>query len=357
MNISIAPLSNTAANKKGKLTPQERFTREWKRVQTLQAQNLRLQQDVAEFAVGVISKIAPAELEFAQANYQLAQKLLRFAERKSLSGWQREELLQWIQQILVGLDDQPFAVGLDIEGLYCQLVDHLNALEDPHEALQEHDDEHDERVQQEQNLADAMDELLEEFVAQEGVDAEAEEAFASEEAALQQAQEQSLSQLLKSSSINKMFRKIASAIHPDRESDPQRKLQRNTLMAELVRARDDKDIPTIFNLYEEWVGASPFDAIGDDFEKVVTLLKRQAARLRSDKDDIIHANPLHGAVYQRFYHKSQKKVDQAVDGHVSRVKKDAQAHVRATKCITNLGRLKALLEERAACAELADYRR
>lgn len=357
MNSSIAISTNKAAKKRGKLSSQERFAREWKRVKSLQAQNLRLQQEVATFAANVIVKIAPAELEFAQANYQLAQKLLRFAERKSLNRWQREELLQWVQQILVGLDDQPFAAGLDVEALYLQLAEHISALVDAQHAEQEPRDEEYERVQQEQNLAEAMDELLEELIEREDIDAEAHDAFASAEEASQQAQEQSLSQLLKNSSINKMFRQIASAIHPDRENDPHRKLRRNAQMAELVRARDDKDIPAIFNLYEECVGASPFEVIGDDLEKVITLLKRQAARLRSDKEDIIYANPLHGAVYQRFYHRSQKKVDQAVDSHISRVKKEAQAHVRASRCITTLGRLKAVLEDRAAYAEIARCRR
>lgn len=333
ITAELPPVTKT----RGKLTQQQRFLREWKRVQALQAQNLQLQQEVAQFATAVIPRIAPAELAFAQSNYHLAQKLLSFAGRKSLSRWQRAQLLHWIAQILEQLSDQPFAAGLDVEALYCQL-----------ECLEPPADGRDARLDDTQHEHAAIDEPFEDDV-RAGTHNHEQEPF-------RQPQARAIKELLRSSSINKMFRKIASAIHPDRERHPHGKLLRNTQMVELIRARDEQDIPAIFTLYQQCIGASPVDAITDDFEPVITLLRCQVERLRGDRKRVIHANPLHGALYQRFYHKSPAKVDRVVNAHVLGVQRDAQSLLRATRCITTLSRLKALLEERAACSELVQWR-
>lgn len=352
MNISASNSSKNSkkAKKSGKLSPQERFQREWKRVQNLQVQNERLRSQVDAFAGQIIEKIRPAEMAFAEAKYALAEKLLQFAERKSLGQWQREQLLEWIQQVLLSLNAYPFASELDLDALYRKLGGHIDAYFGVDDESTEAD-EHDDAAQEGPDFDEVMDDLFAEFVEEEGIGADGEHFFDDmydEQEQKDNAQEQSLNQLLKSSSINKMFRQIASAIHPDRERDADLKAKRNQLMSELAQARDDKDIPKIFTMYAEHVGASPLDFIGEDIEKVVTLLKRQADRLRGEKEEIIYANPLHGAIYERFNNKSEKKIDLEVNKHIAEVNRDTHGHIQMIKCLRNLGQLKSLLEERAA---------
>lgn len=320
--------------------PHERFQREWKRVQNLQVQNERLRAEVEAFAERVIEVIQPVEVAFLQAKYQLVEKLLRFAERKSLAQWQREELLDWIQQVLLDLSAHPFSSALDLSELYQKLSGHIDAyfgIDDNAEEIQDGFEDSNEKTEFDQILDDL-------FAEDEGTDYDADEFIGGLDK--DDSQEKSLNQLLKASSINKMFRQIASAIHPDREKDTERKAQRNQLMSELARARDEKDIPKIFAMYSEHVGASPLEFIGEDVETVITLLKRQADRLRAEKANIIHGNPLHGAVYERFYDKSEKRVNAAINQYARDIKKETQAHVHMTGSITNLAHLKIVLEQR-----------
>lgn len=344
MQLSKSTYKNSKKN--GRLGPEERFHREWNRVQSLQAHNERLRAEVEAFAEHIIARIKPVEVDFISAKYHLAEKLLQFAERKSLNQWQREELFTWVQQVLLSLSSHPFSNALDLDELYQKLGGHLDAYFGPEDA---HTDDPSELDEMGPELDEAMDDL---FAECSGDEIDDDFSARDDNADKRNAQEQSLSQLLKSSSINKMFRQIASAIHPDREVDAGLKARRNQLMSELARARDEKDIPKIFVMYTEHVGASPLDLIGEDIEKVIVLLKRQADRLRAEQDSVIHANPLYGAVYERFYNKSQKKVDAAISKHVREVKKDTYEHVRMTSGITSLTRLKIVLEHRQAINDL-----
>lgn len=332
--------------KKGQSTPQALFQREWERVQSLQKQNERLKDDVTAFAERVIATIRPVEEAFTQSMYQLAEKLLGFAERKSLARWQREELFDWIEHTLLSLRNHPFAGALDLQALYQRLGEHV----DTHFGLDELSDDDDEAAvsdEEEQGFEDMLDELFGEFLEHEGIHLDEDELFGASADTADRAEEQSLNQLLKSSSVNKMFRQIASAIHPDREKDVQRKAHRNAIMSDLVRARDEKDVPKIFAMYAEHVGVSPLECIGDDIEKIITLLKRQSERLRAEKEDIVHANPMYGAIYERFYNKSDHKVNLEVNRHIASVKSDTAAHRQLLNSIANLKILKQALQERS----------
>lgn len=329
--------------KHDKSSVNERFQKQWQKVQALQKKNLRLRDDVHRFATSIIAKIAPTEKQLAVVNVQLVEKLLNFAERKSLVHWQREELLEWAQQMLLSLSDNPFASTAKLDELHARLGEHIRGfLSDDDDAA--HDDEIDEG-----------DEPL--FSGRYEQSSDCEEAFDSEDEENEEgdegyhrkadAQESSLDQLLKSSAINKMFRQIASAIHPDREMDAQRKLDRNKLMSDLARARDEQDIPTIFAMYAEHVGKPPLEFIGADIERVITLLKAQSERLRRERDDIIYANPLHGAIYERFFNKSKKQVELAVAQHQKQQQQSIYTYNETVKRLKTIKVLKQFLQERA----------
>lgn len=337
--------------KKGRLGPQERFQREWERVQTMQKQNERLKRDVEGFAERVIPLLEPVEERFAQVQYDLAELLLSFAAKKSLAQWQREELFSWIDQLLSKLAGHPFAGELDVAGLVEQLDRHVGdylLVKAKRAGLI--DDELGEGDEQE--AEDALNDMFTEFLEHEGIDFGEDEGFSDDSLGGEsEQQEASLSLLLKSSSINKMFRQIASAVHPDREKDATLRLQRNQLMAELARARDDKDITKIFAMYAEHVGASPLEFIGEDIEKVITLLKRQVERLRSEKQEILYANPFYGSIYEAFYDKSQTKVAKALQRYFDDLEERTFAHQQMTWDISSLKTLKLWLEQRAAYNE------
>lgn len=72
-------------------------------------------------------------------------------------------------------------------------------------------------------------------------------------------------------------------------------------MSELIEARDNNDITTLFAFYAEYIGQSPLEELGGDLADATELLNRQYAQLRSQHADILHEDPKTAALYRRFH--------------------------------------------------------
>jgi len=88
------------------------------------------------------------------------------------------------------------------------------------------------------------------------------------------------------SSLRKLFRQLASALHPDRESDPQARLAKTALMSEANAAYERRDLVALMLIQQRALGADPQAAarMGDDKLAALTrLLKQQVADLERER--------------------------------------------------------------------------
>lgn len=88
------------------------------------------------------------------------------------------------------------------------------------------------------------------------------------------------------SSLRKLFRQLASALHPDRESDPQARLAKTALMSEANAAYERRDLVALMLIQQRALGADPQAAarMGDDRLAALTrLLKQQVADLERER--------------------------------------------------------------------------
>lgn len=83
-------------------------------------------------------------------------------------------------------------------------------------------------------------------------------------------------------SLRQLYRQLASALHPDRESDPAQQQRKTALMGEVNAAYQRKDLPALLRLQlqAELVDPNHLDRISQDRLKQWTLLlKQQGAEL------------------------------------------------------------------------------
>ena len=366
MTLTTTTTKNTK-NKRAP-TPEERFQKEWQRVTRLQQKNHRLQAEVEQFAKSAIPQIEQAEQGYCNAIYLQTQQLLNSAQRKSITQTQRAALLDWIDDNIDSLRQHPFSNHLDLQALaaewgkQCQdfYGDEVLQGPTPDDFLAEDTDAFDEDDFDEGDIKAAFRAFMQEMgldddVIDEAFNSDDPDDFINQQNEQNQQHEKGIEQLLKSSSINKMFRKIASAIHPDREPEGPAREHKNQLMAQLAKARDDNDLLTIFSMYTDHVGTSPLEFIDGDIEKVITLLKNQATQLRNNQNDIIHSNPLYGAVYTRFNKGSSKKNNAAINAHIKQLQHFTFEFLNATKQIKTLKVLKEALKEKYQPDKITPY--
>lgn len=78
---------------------QSAFQKLWTQAERLKQQNARLEQDLEALVQRIQTDIQPAEREAAQADKPLLHRLIKLAQRKSLTQWQRIELDEWILEL------------------------------------------------------------------------------------------------------------------------------------------------------------------------------------------------------------------------------------------------------------------
>ncbi|MEX1167901.1 MAG: hypothetical protein WEK74_13735 [Hydrogenophaga sp.] len=86
--------------------------------------------------------------------------------------------------------------------------------------------------------------------------------------------------------LRTLFRQLASALHPDREQDPQERLRKTALMGQANAAYARKDLVALMALQEEAGLADPLHApklAEDKLASMVLLLKAQVAELERER--------------------------------------------------------------------------
>lgn len=91
--------------------------------------------------------------------------------------------------------------------------------------------------------------------------------------------------------LRKLFRQLASALHPDREPDPQRRLAKTALMSEANAAYERKDLVALMQIQQRAALADPLAASRMSDEKLAALtqlLKQQVADLERERAERQH---------------------------------------------------------------------
>jgi curved DNA-binding protein CbpA len=338
---------NVKATKQSDLSSQEIFNKAWKRVSNQQNKNDRLREQIKTFAEQVTEAVEDQEKAYITTLYQSCEHLLIFYSRKSLAAWHREVLMEWILEYVDSITHNPFASDIDLSPLYQTMEaivekihpDELDLFQD--DAM--HSDQHFfDEMDEEDDSASMFEDLFSDF------EHDSDEFFRQQESFEQQRKEdeQALNKLMKSGSINKLFRRVARVLHPDREQNEDARLEKNRLMSELIEARDNNDIATLFAFYAEYIGQSPLEELGGDLADATQLLNRQYAQLRSQHADIPYEDPKTGILYQRFHKKTMKASQHGINAHLANLEQDMNNLKLFCKEVTSLNKLKPYLQVR-----------
>jgi len=371
--------SVTEKKPKKQLSIEDKFQLEWQRVQELQKSNARLRLHVVEFFQAVSRKIGADEKKFCSATVEQTERLIKFIPRKSLSEYKRREIITWVQSNIEDLLRNPFSEQEDVMGLTEQFsanidvyqcnqfekwhkkngyINEADELGDPEQELDDGSEAAEASASEEHKrfTQDMFEDLFAQFG---GDDVDDDDAFANftqhgfeekfshfdELTEKQREESNALSKILKSTSISKLFRRVAKVLHPDLVQDDAVKEEKHNLMAELIAARENKDIIKIIAMYTEHVGEAPLDLFDGNYEKMTILLKYQVERLEQEKSKIIAEDPAHAAIYLRFHNDSAVKVNNKLRKHLKELDSQTRYVTEITSELTSLKKIDPILEK------------
>ena len=384
MSDFIPELSKfSAANDKNK--PSSTLSSLWIKIEKHQKRNANFIKKRSKLFDQFKQQAQPAEQKLAEAITAQAEHLIRFLSKKSLTDKQRNELLGWISDEIDYLATHPFSEGIDVADLREQINTELTLLA---ESLDQAVDE--ESIVELANMLDEMfdgemqfnrEELIEiiknpaliqdhiqrfhekmheeelteedEYNAKldEEFDAESDEDFFdgfdyqdySDFSERENRHELGiLEKLFKGSQLNKMYKRLAAKLHPDKESDATKKAIKHDLMQQLATARENKDVFTLLTLYHEHIDDDSFNFDAETLAAIEALLSKKVSELNAELKELKSADTPEAIVWEHFHGRSNKITTENIATHTERLEDEIMS---INQFIVSTSTLKALKTE------------
>lgn len=375
MNNIIPELSKfSAENKKNK--PSSTLSSLWIKIEKHQKRNANFTKKRSKLFEQFKQQAQPAEQKLADAITAQVEHLIRFLSKKSLTDKQRNELLGWVSDDIDYLATHLFSEGIDVADLREQINTELTLLT---ESLDQAVDE--ESIVELANMLDEMfdgemqfnrEELIEIIknpaLIQEHVqrfhekmnEEEIEKDDDSEE--FEQGFEEDfdyqynrsfskrnskeelgiLEKLFKGSQLNKMYKRLAAKLHPDKESDATKKAIKHDLMQQLATARENKDVFTLLTLYHEHIDDDSFNFDAETLAAIEALLSKKVSELNAELKALKSADTPEAIVWEHFHGRSNKITTENIVIHAERLEDEVMS---INQFIVSTSTLKALKTE------------
>jgi len=331
----------------------------------------------------------PSEQKLADAITAQVEHLIHFLSKKSLTDKQRNELLEWVSSDIDYLATHPFSEGIDVADLREKINIELTLLA---ETLDQTVDE--ESIAELANMLDEMfdgemqfdrEELIEliknpaliqehvqrfhekmheEAAADDEYNAEFNEDFF-EDFDYQNYSDFSerenkhelgiLEKLFKGSQLNKMYKRLASKLHPDKESDATKKAIKHDLMQQLASARENKDVFTLLTLYHEHIDDDSFNFDAETLTAIEALLSKKVSELNTELRELKSADTPEAIVWEHFNGRSNKITTENIAIHTDRIEDEVVSINQFIVSTTTLKALKTELNSRIKDREASSF--
>jgi len=355
MHIALDTRSK-GKQKKSKL--QARFDKLRQQLEKQERRNDKLALELDELVKRFHAELSSVEREQLAARVRLAEKLIVFFTRKSLSDWHRDELAEWIGETIdrIGLVDAEASerlrgsyheavagvLGVTPAELDEQARTFAEELGAAFEAALDDDDEPDDGFDDDgqQDLFDD-DELWGEAADGPWHSDEAffDDGFVEEHTPRQAG-------LMDGTWIRGLFHRAAKALHPDRERDPEQRRIKENLMQRLLQARKEGDVMTLLQLYGDNAVKGEVVLAKEEMQSACELMEARLATLRQQQEELGNQDPIRSFVYNELYSPTRKTRERKLRAWRRQMEDEAEETARLLGELRNLKVLKAVLGER-----------
>jgi hypothetical protein len=349
----------------------------WQRIEKNQNKITRQKKKIAQLYQEFQTQVLPHEQEMCIQVQALINTLLPFVSRKSLGERHREVLLDWINQELNFIETNPFAMDVEIDNLRDTLQQQLlilaqrNPFEENAENLQQlalmleemfgdnlqlNEQELSEIARDPSKLQDYIERMHSQVEESEFVDqdsdfhgeyAEHDDPFEHSDHTGNSRREQlNLDKLFKSSELNKIYKRLATKIHPDKEIDDGRKAEKQVLMQQLSAARKANDVFTILLMYQTHCDETDISFDDTTLLAIQKLLGERARTLEREHYQLSTPSTPQGMVWKQFSGRSKKATANNFAEFIAQRQDISDNSQAMAHDITNLKILKEYLNER-----------
>ncbi|MCL1079693.1 J domain-containing protein [Parashewanella spongiae] len=347
LTVSSTNTSNSKKHKKNSRLA--KLVELQQRIVRLEERNQKKSHKINAFYDEAKEIIGPVEEALCEQLEGYIEKLLSFLPRKTIKGQKREELVSWIKDEIHALEHNPFrkksakplrdkmsdylyqeleeakANGCYDEPDSDEVEDFREMLESMFQMSVEHDDETLLDVMRNPEKVDEfMEALLKQKLSQEDNE-DNEENDLDEETFFSESQKQSenmfkgeleVNGALKTSQLNKLYKKLAVVLHPDKEESQDKKDEKHQLMQQLSKAKKEKDIYTLLQLAQQWLPDMELELSKESLNDMIESLNEKVSQLEDEYHRLDEPSSIETMVWYRFGEKTKKASTANLHQHV-----------------------------------------
>ncbi|MDL5029479.1 hypothetical protein QR676_19755 [Vibrio sp. TMPB1044] len=156
-----------------------------------------------------------------------------------------------------------------------------------------------------------------------------------------------LKEMFRGTQLNKMYKRIASVIHPDKESDPSKKEEKHRLMQILAVAKRENDVMTLVRMLTEYVPDSDYLLDEATLMRMSHLLEMKLRDLNQAHRDIFNQQGFKSQVWRQFSAPSKKKTQAKMEKYIKMIDDSIVSLEKRTRKINNINQLNKYLRSLA----------
>ena len=376
--MTTAPLSflaTTSSSPKQK----NKLNQLWEDVEKKQRRIERYQAKLDDFYHDFKASTEKQERAVCRATEKWIHRLISFIPRKTIRGPQREALYDWIQEELTILESNPFN-PVDSIALRESFNQALLALpsnkadvdvmtEDQIEAFREEmfmmlgyeldisNDELMAMVKDPQKFHDYLQSVMaeqsqEEHAAEDDIDWGDEDFFsqANDDNHFEPSHHQASDALYSDKQITKLYRQLAKQLHPDKETDEEKKSEKSALMQQLSQAKKDKDVVALFMLAQQHLPDHEMVMDEDMLERLKMTLTEKIEQLNLDYQDLKHGGDIKNIIWQRFGGGNKASRQKGLREYREHLKKESQELLAQSQEIKTVKQMQERLKKRVGAS-------
>lgn len=346
MNHSIQPVHSFMSES----TESDYFQLLWNKIEKHELRNQKAEKKVNDLYLEYEQTVFPYEKTITNSRYQFVEHLMTFLSIKSMKPKEHQRLFDYLDSWMEGLHN--FSIFRDFDRLNrlgeqldlhhdklfhkekqqalnraCSEVEDMlkdmlgEDIDLPHKKIREaisSGDGYDFMTLLESIKAEYLENHPEEQDEREDVSQEWQD-FEFNYYQSEEKEASKITELFKGSQLNKMYKRIANVIHPDKEQDPLKQQEKHKLMQSLVKAKKDRDVITLIKMYSQFVPDGEY-SLGDEAMKHVEhLLEMKVRTLNLAHKDIFNGQGLKSYVWKNFSATSKKKSREKMQDHISHI--------------------------------------
>ncbi|MEZ9437483.1 hypothetical protein [Vibrio atlanticus] len=152
-----------------------------------------------------------------------------------------------------------------------------------------------------------------------------------------------IKEMFRGTQLNKMYKRIASVIHPDKESDPLKKEEKHRLMQKLAVAKRENDVMTLVRMLTEYVPDSEHLLDETTLVRMEHLLEMKLLDLNRAHRDIFSQQGVKSQVWRQFSAPSKKKTQAKMEKYIEVIDDSIVSLEKRIRKVNSINQLKKYL--------------